>query len=78
MSELLTVALVCAALTSTDACTRDTALDVIVAPAQSPLQCLMQGQTLVAQSGIASGPDVYLKLACERRRVVAAQGPAPE
>jgi hypothetical protein len=73
MSELLTVALVCASLVSAAECSRDNALDVIVTPAQSPMQCLMQGQTILAQTGIASAPDVYVKISCERRRVAAAQ-----
>jgi len=72
MSEMLTVALVCASLISAPECSRETALDVIVAPAPSPIQCLMQGQAMVAHAGLAESPDVYVKIDCERRHVAAA------
>jgi hypothetical protein len=78
MSDLLTVALVCASLVNVADCSRDTALDVIVTPAQNPMQCLMQGQAMVAQTGLAAGPDTYVKIACERRRVTAAQLDRPD
>jgi len=73
MSEMLTVALVCASMISAAECSRDTALDIIVAPAPSPMMCLMQGQTMVAHAGLAEAPGVYVKIACERRRVAAAE-----
>ena len=72
MSELLTVALVCAHLLNTSDCSRETAIDVIVAPAKNPIECLRQGQAIVAQTGMAADGDVYVKVACERRRVASA------
>ena len=71
MSEMLTVALVCATLVSAHECSRETALDVIVAPARNPMECLLQGQALVARTGLAAAPDTYVKIACERRRIAA-------
>ena len=73
MSEMLTVALVCASIVSAADCSRETAIDVVVAPAPTAMQCLLQGQTIVAQTGLAEGGDVYVKIACERRRVAAAE-----
>jgi len=72
MSELLTVALVCAHLLATSDCSRETAIDVIVAPAKNPTECLRQGQAIVARTGTPTGSDFYLKVACERRRVASA------
>ena len=72
MSELLTVALICAHLLNTSDCSRETAIDVIVAPAKNPTECLRQGQAIVAQTGMAADGDVYVKVACERRRIASA------
>ncbi|WP_298962510.1 hypothetical protein [uncultured Methylobacterium sp.] len=69
MAGLLTVALICASTVLAQDCTRDTALDVIVAPAASEMTCLMQGETLAASSQALRGPDRYLKVSCERRKV---------
>ena len=55
MSELLSVALVCAGTLLAQDCSRDTALDVIVAPAHSPIECLMHAQTMAAQAGLLDG-----------------------
>ena len=52
MSELLSVALVCAATLLAKDCSRDTALDVMVAPARTPMECLMHGQTAAAATGL--------------------------
>ena len=78
MSELLTVALVCASVVAAADCRRDNALDVVVAPAPSAMQCLMQGQAMIAQTGLAAADGVYVKIACERRRVTAAAVRADE
>ena len=69
MSELLSVALVCAGTLLAQDCSRVTALDVIVAPAHSPMECLMHAQTMAAQAGLPGGSDRYLKIACEHRRL---------
>jgi hypothetical protein len=76
VSDLLTVALVCASTLAPADCTRETALDVIVAPARSPVECLIRGQTTVAATGLASGEGTYVKVSCERRRIVTAM-PVP-
>ncbi|MBE7199617.1 MAG: hypothetical protein INR70_17690 [Parafilimonas terrae] len=68
MSELLSVALVCAGTLLAQDCSRDTALDVIVSPAHTPMECLMHAQTMAAQAGLPGGSDRYLKIACEHRR----------
>uniref|UniRef100_UPI003F885C97 hypothetical protein n=1 Tax=Methylobacterium sp. NMS12 TaxID=3079766 RepID=UPI003F885C97 len=52
MSELLSVALVCAGTLLAQDCSRDTALDVIIAPAHTPMECLMHAQTMAAQAGL--------------------------
>lgn len=67
MSELLSVALVCAATLLAKDCSRDTALDVIVAPTRTPMECLMHGQVAAASTGLAAGESRYLKVTCERR-----------
>jgi hypothetical protein len=68
MSELLSVALVCAGTLLAQDCSRDTALDVVIAPAHTPIECLMHAQTMAAQAGLPGGGDRYLKIACEHRR----------
>lgn len=76
MSELLAVALVCATSLLAKDCSRETALDVIVAPAQSPMECVMHAQAAAAKAGLPGGEGRYLKIACERRYKVAA-APVP-
>ncbi|MCJ2124740.1 hypothetical protein [Methylobacterium sp. J-077] len=68
MSELLSVALVCAGTLLAQDCSRDTALDIMIAPAHSPMECLMHAQAMAAQAGLPGGGDRYLKIACEHRR----------
>jgi hypothetical protein len=75
MSDLLSVALVCAGTLLAQDCSRDTALDIIVSPAHSPMECLMHAQILAAQAGLPGGGDRYLKIACEPRRTEAAPIP---
>lgn len=72
MPELLAVALVCATSLVADDCSRDTALDVIITPAHSPMECVMQAQASAAHAGLPGGEGRYLKIACERRMKVAA------
>lgn len=67
MSELLSVALVCAATLLAKDCSRDTALDVIIAPAHTPMECMMQGQSMAASTWVADGEARYVKVTCERR-----------
>ena len=76
MSDLLSVALVCAGTLLAQDCSRDTALDIIVSPAHSPMECLMHAQILAAQAGLPGGGDRYLKTACEPRRTEAAPVPS--
>ncbi len=72
MADLLTVAMICASTVPHPDCSRVTALDVIVSPADTPFLCLMQGQTLAANSlGVTLSDGQYLKVACERRRTAA-------
>ncbi len=67
MPELLSVALVCAVTLTAQDCSRDTALDIIVSPASSPMECLMHAQAMAARAGLPGGEDRYLKVACEHR-----------
>lgn len=72
MSELLAVALVCATTILANDCSRETALDIIVSPAHSPMECMMHAQASAAAAGLPGGEGRYLKVACERRYKVAA------
>ena len=67
MNQIIVVALICAASVQGPDCSRDTALDVIVAPARTPMECLMHGQAAAASTGLAAGESRYLKVTCERR-----------
>ena len=67
MSEILAVALVCAANLLAQDCSRDTALDVIVSPVRTPMECMMHAQASAAAAGFPGGEGRYLKIACERR-----------
>ncbi|GJE62661.1 hypothetical protein [Methylobacterium trifolii] len=67
MPELLSVALVCAGTLLAQDCSRDTALDVIVAPARTPMECIMHAQTMAAAAGLPGGDNRYLKVTCEHR-----------
>jgi hypothetical protein len=71
MSDLLTVALICASTLPAPECSRDTALDVVVMASASPMECLLGGQAKIAGLGLASSPDVYVKIRCERRGLTA-------
>ncbi len=71
MPELLAVALVCATSVLANDCSRDTALDVIVAPAHTNMECVMNAQASAAHAGLPGGEGRYLKISCERRVKVA-------
>ena len=70
MPELLAVALVCATSLLAQDCSRDTALDVIVSPARTNMECVLQAQANAAHAGLPGGEGRYLKIACERRFTV--------
>lgn len=74
MPELLSVALVCAGTLIAQDCSRDTALDIIVSPAHSPMECLLHAQAIAAHAGLPGGSDRYLKIGCEHRRSERAPG----
>lgn len=67
MSDLLSVALVCAGTMLAQDCSAKNALDVIVSPARTPMECLMHGQVVAASAGLPGGDSRYLKVTCQRR-----------
>lgn len=67
MPELLSVALICAGTLLAKDCSRDTALDIIVSPVRTPMECVMHAQTVAAAAGLPGGDQRYLKITCERR-----------
>ncbi len=67
MSELLAVALVCSAALAAQDCSRSSALDVIVSPAHTPMECFMHGQSMAASTWSGEGEPRYVKVTCERR-----------
>ncbi|MCE4224004.1 hypothetical protein HCU64_09595 [Methylobacterium sp. C25] len=71
MPELLAVALVCATTLSSAECSRDTALDVIISPVHSAMECMMHAQASAAAAGLPGGDGRYLKISCERRTKLA-------
>lgn len=76
MSEFISVALICAGTLIAQDCSRVTALDVIVAPANTQMACLMHAQILAARAGLPGGGARYLKVACEHRRTAVDPAPA--
>ena len=59
--------LVCAASVDHDACTADTAIDLIQRPATSELDCNgIGGQAQFATSAFAGRDDTYVKTVCTR------------
>ncbi|ACA20514.1 conserved hypothetical protein [Methylobacterium sp. 4-46] len=67
MPVLLVVALVCASTLDAKDCTRDTAQDVMTAPAHSPQECMLMGPTMAAHAGRSPDATTYVKTLCERR-----------
>jgi hypothetical protein len=67
MPVILVVALVCASSVAAQDCTRETAQDVITAPAHSAQECLIMGPTMVAGAGRSADGSTYVKTLCERR-----------
>ena len=68
MNEILVVALICSSAVQAPDCSRETALDVITAPAHSLQECLIQGPTMAATAGRGGEKDTYVKTRCERRQ----------
>ncbi|GJD50038.1 hypothetical protein OPKNFCMD_2774 [Methylobacterium crusticola] len=68
MPDILVVALICASTIQSQDCTRETAQDVMTAPAHSPQECLLLGPSIVAGTGRSSDASTYVKTLCERRR----------
>lgn len=66
-NTITVVALICASSVQAPDCTRDTALDVVTAPAHTLQECLIQGPTIAAGSGRAAEKDTYVKTRCEQR-----------
>lgn len=66
MTQILAVILVCAAATAPEACTRETALDVLTAPTPSLFACMMAGQASVARERLL-GDGRYLVVRCGAR-----------
>jgi hypothetical protein len=59
--------LVCSASVDRDACSPDTAIDLIQKPASSELDCNgIGGQTPFATSAFAGRDDTYVKTVCKR------------
>ena len=72
--ELTTIILVCSAALARPDCTLTTATDMLVGlGANTPIECLMNSEALIAQSGLASQleKDQYLKVECVRKETVA-------
>lgn len=68
MNSILVVALVCASTVQMSDCNRETALDVIVGPAHTLQECLIQGPVLASNSSHASDGNTYVKTRCEQRK----------
>lgn len=68
MNQIIVVALICAASVQSPDCSRDTALDVIIGPAHTLQECLIQGPVLAASSGFKGEDGAYVKTRCEVKR----------
>ena len=68
MSPITSVILVCASTSSPQDCTIDSATDMLMGlGANTPIECLMSSQALIAQSALLSADkavDHYLKVIC--------------
>ena len=72
--ELTAIILVCSAALTRPDCTTTTATDMLMGlDANTPIECLMNSEALIAQSGLASQleKDQYLKVVCVRKETVA-------
>src|SRR5215831_11946820 len=70
--------LICSAALARPDCTVDTATDMLAGlDANTPIECLMNSQALVAQSGLADQleKDQYLKVVCVPKETVASSVP---
>ena len=66
--------LICSAVLAKPDCTTDTATDMLVGlDANTPIECLMNSEALVAQSALAPQleKDQYLKIVCVPKETVA-------
>ena len=66
--------LICSAALAKPDCTVDTATDMLAGlDANTPIECLMNSQALIAQSGLAHQleKDQYLKVVCVPKETVA-------
>src|SRR5215472_7954122 len=66
--------LICSAALAKPDCTVDTATDMLAGlDANTPIECLMNSQALIAQSGLALQleKDQYLKVVCVPKETVA-------
>src|SRR5215467_5154773 len=66
--------LICSAVLAKPDCTITTATDMLVGlGANTPIECLMNSEALIAQSGLASQleKDQYLKVVCVPKEAVA-------
>jgi hypothetical protein len=80
MPDLLAVMLICASTVPHASCDRASAMDVMVRRASTPIECLMNGQTMVAGTALDGtlGQGSYLKIVCEHPwRAAMASSPAP-
>lgn len=67
MSQIVVVALICAATVQAPDCSRDTATDVVTGPAHTLQECLIQGPVLAANAGFKGGDGAYVKTRCEQK-----------
>lgn len=63
----LAIVLVCGAGIAAADCDRTTALDVTVAPARTPVECLKGGEATGAKSLVVP-PGGVIRITCERRK----------
>ena len=72
--DLTAIILVCSAALARPDCTVTSATDMLAGlDANTPIECLMNSEALIAQSGLASQleKDQYLKVECVRKETVA-------
>ena len=72
--DLTAIILVCSAALARPDCTVTSATDMLAGlDANTPIECLMNSEALIAQSGLASQleKDQYLKVECARKETVA-------